>query len=142
MYRLLSQCMEYYGYRSSNADPFDMSQNAFFSLFRDSSLLDDKRRLSRGASVRGPAPAPQEQPHSLGGVTMIREGLHHLAEEEHHRHDEEGTKITSELAQRIFVQVNVEVGNKDSKLNAANDDTAMMRHELVEALLTDRRGQG
>ena len=111
MYRLLSQCMEYYGYRSSNADPFDMSQNAFFSLLRDSSLLDDKRRLSRGASHRGPAPAPsEEQP-------------------------EEGTKITSELAQRIFVQVNVEVGNKDSKHNAANDDTAMMRHELVEALL-------
>jgi len=67
--------------------------------------------LSRGASHRGPAPAPsEEQP-------------------------EEGTKITSELAQRIFVQVNVEVGNKDSKHNAANDDTAMMRHELVEALL-------
>ena len=67
MYRLLSQCMEYYGYRSRNADPFDMSQNAFFSLLRDSSLLDDKRRLSRGASMRGPAPAPPEHPHSTGG---------------------------------------------------------------------------
>ena len=62
--------------------------------------------------MRGPAPAPPEHPHST--------------EEER---PEEGTKITSELAQRIFVQVNVEVGNKDSKHNAANDDTAMMRHD-------------
>ena len=68
--------------------------------------------------MRGPAPAPREHPHSM--------------EEER---PEEGTKITSELAQRIFVQVNVEVGNKDSKHNAANDDTAMMRHELLEAML-------
>jgi len=25
--------------------------------------------------------------HSIGGVSRLREGLHHLAEEEHHRHE-------------------------------------------------------
>ena len=99
MYRLMSQCMEYYGYRSSNADPFDMSQNAFFSLLRDAQILSDTQNADH-------------------------------------------TRITSEVAQRIFVQVNVEVGRKDSRTNAANDNTAMMRHELLEALLRIASAKG
>jgi len=42
--------------------------------------------------------------------------------------------LTSEVAQRIFVQVNVEVGQSKA-LASANDDDALMRYEFLEAIL-------
>lgn len=84
MYHMICNAMEYYGYRTTNDDPFDMAANAYGAFLKDAKLVDDKR-------------------------------------------------VTTEVAQRIFVQVNVEIGG-DRKLNAANDDNALMRHEFVEAI--------
>ena len=84
MYRIICQCMEYYGYRTTNNDPFDLAVNSYNLFLKDANLLDDD-------------------------------------------------KVTSEVAQRIFVQVNVEIGG-DKAHNAANDDNALMRHEFVEAV--------
>lgn len=84
MFRILCQCMDYYGYKSTNDDPFDLAANSFNLFLKDANILDKK--------------------------------------------------LTSEVAQRIFVQVNVEIGG-DKTHNAKNDDNALMRHEFVEAVL-------
>ena len=84
MYRILCNAMDYYGYRTTNDDPFDMALNAYNLFLKDSKLVDEK-------------------------------------------------KITTEAAQRVFVQVNVEIGG-EKRLNEANDDYALMRHEFVEAI--------
>ena len=43
-----------------------------------------KNREADGADVEW---AREHGLHSMGGVSRLREGLHHLAEEEHHRHE-------------------------------------------------------
>ena len=45
-------------------------------------------------------------------------------------------QFTLEVAQRVFVQVNVEIkGQVDSKVASVNDDNSLMRHEMIEAVL-------
>jgi len=46
------------------------------------------------------------------------------------------TLFTLDMAQRLFIQVNVEQsGAAVAKLNAVNDDNSLMRHEMTEAVL-------